>query len=60
VLIQVAALKINQEIRNSLQKLDGGVDNPYSVFTHPREFVIRKYLIEQMGMKFNMMTSPNF
>ena len=60
VLVQIAVAKINQEIRNSLKQMDLEGDNPYSVFTHPKEFLFHKYMKEQIGLKFKGITSPNF
>ena len=50
VLVQVAALKVNQAINTLLLKMDGG-DNPYSVFTQPKEFMLHKFMKEQMGLQ---------
>ena len=60
LLIHMAALNINQTIHDSLKKMDGGEDNPYSIFTHPKEFLFRKYLNEQMGVNFNSMNYVDF
>ena len=50
----IAALKIDQAINTSLLKLDGGGNNPYSVFTQPKKFLWHKYMKEQIGVKLNI------
>ena len=51
--IQLAALNVNHSIEKALTSKDFVGDNPYSVLTHPRMFMLYKFYDEQMGIKLN-------
>jgi hypothetical protein len=49
--IYMAALNVNQYIEKALTSTDFVGDNPYSVLTHPRMFMLYKFYDEQFGIK---------